>query len=113
MENEVEDEVAVVYVRISDTVLDEPDWPVRKLTVTTGGGVVAHEDLLPEGVYSVSGMPVTGWTLEKLLKWTAVDNTGHHPEVCHDIRPHGSPKWEYISQMEDLRALIHRAQVAR
>ncbi len=103
-----------VYVRLSDNVLEESAWPVRKIMVTYDRGVVAYEDLFDKEkvAYDPSTLPSTGWTLEKLLAWTAVDHTGQHPETYHDVRAHGSEKWEYISRMADLRALIHRSQVA-
>jgi hypothetical protein len=83
--------VLVLFVRISDNVLDKDDWPVRQLFITDGKvtRILEHRS----GAYGLDRAPTVGWTLEQIEKWAAYDPTGQHPEVYHDVSINGGASW--------------------
>lgn len=86
---------ATLLARISDNVLDDEDWPIRKLTINQAGTVLAVEDVfVPENGYSMKGMPEVGWTIEDLQRWASHDPTGQHPEVAKEFN---TPTGTYYS----------------
>jgi len=104
---------SILYARISDNIFDPVDWPVRRLIIE-GEKIVDHSDLPMKGFPHARfgyGAPCTGWTLDELLAWAAVDNTGKHPEICHDIKAEGDERYEpYVSSRERLDEVIKRGR---
>lgn len=104
---------SIIYARISDNVLDDIDWPVRKL-VLEDGRVVEHEDVPPtEGAYPLVRFqdghdPCTGWTSFQLLEWSRRDYTGYHPERFHDLKAEIDEKFASFLSPEDFVAMLHR-----
>lgn len=74
----------IVELRLSDNVLGDDDWTVRRMTLHEGV-VVSVEDL-PGGAYDHNQMPGIGATVADIDKWLSFDPTGFHPEIYHDIR---------------------------
>jgi hypothetical protein len=100
---------SIIYARISDNVLDPEDWPVRRLLIE-GEKIVDHSEMPMTGLplCSFENGPQAGWTLEQLLAWSSVDNTGTYPEVCHDLKAEGDLHYDYINKRSTLDALIER-----
>jgi hypothetical protein len=96
---------SVLRIRVSDNVLDPEDWPVRKLVIEDGQ-IVEHTDMT-EGIYSFSkDAPQTGKSLEYLVAWASVDNTGKHPEIYHDVMGPDGKDVHYVSSQEQLHELL-------
>ena len=71
-----------VLARISDSVLEEEDWPIH--TLTFEDGICTSQIERQKGVYSLSESFI-GKRTEDLMKWTTYDNSGDHPEMFHEI----------------------------
>ena len=101
--------VVCLHIRVSDNVLEEEDWPIRKLTLDlVTKKVTFHEDLAP-GAYSLDTAPRTGWTLEKVQRWTAVDPTGWHPETYNEIQD-ASEKFTQFFDFQDFLNMLEGAE---
>ena len=85
---------ATILARISDNVLDDEDWPLRKLTINQTGTVLAIEDIFVPENSKMDGMPEVGWSIEDLQRWASHDSTGEHPEVCKE---YNTPTGTYYS----------------
>lgn len=94
----------VLYVRVSDNVLSDEDFAVRRILIENGT-VVGHTDLNP-GVYGFDFMPNDGWTLDQVLNWTSYDPTGQHPEVYHEVRGVLTDHFTSCYHMEDLVKML-------
>lgn len=71
-----------VLARISDSVLDEEDWPIY--TLIFENGVCTSQIERQNGVYSLAESFI-GKRTEYLMKWTNYDTSGSHPEMFHEI----------------------------
>lgn len=85
---------ATLLARISDNVLDDEDFPIRKLTINQAGTVLAIEDIFVPENSKMEGMPEVGWSIEDLQRWASHDSTGEHPEVCKEFN---TPTGTYYS----------------
>lgn len=85
---------ATLLARISDNVLDEDAWPIRKLTISLLSYVLAVEDVFVPENYKMGGMPAVGWSSKDLQHWASHDPTGEHPEVCKEF---STPTGTYYS----------------
>lgn len=81
---------SVVELRISDSVLEDDDWPIVIATVVDGR-IVALEEVVP-GVYTI-GFSI-GTRFEELLRWLQHNPTGDAVEQYNEIRLLGG-KWEH------------------
>lgn len=75
--------ISILYVRTSDNVLEDEDYPVRLIVIEENK--VKQVVTLNDGVYGTWGMPSEGWSLREVMDWSAYDNTGHHPECYHEV----------------------------
>jgi hypothetical protein len=98
-----------LLVRLSDNVLEDDDWPVRRIEIQEKV-IVGVEDI-QQGVYGTGHMPDVGWGLSQLVGWLSYDGTGQHPENYHEIKAQTDEKYEpYVSTREDLANVIRRAE---
>jgi hypothetical protein len=72
-----------IYIRKSDNVLDDEDYPIRKLTLSNNR-VVQTVEIHP-GVYSFPSRLGIGATIDDIIKWAKYDPTGQHPETYHVV----------------------------
>lgn len=77
-----------IYVRISDSVLDDKDWTICRLTLVDN--VVTAKETIQKGVYRLDS-PDVGTSLRDVVAWTHFDSTGSHPETYHEAFING--KW--------------------
>lgn len=79
-------ENCIVYVAITDDVLDEKDWGIKELTIRNG--VVVGCTIIYSGVYDLSkaGAPGIGWTTKGIEEWSKHDFTGCHPENFYEVK---------------------------
>lgn len=104
---------SILYARISDNVLDEEDWPIRKLVIENER-IVEHEDRPMRGLPAMGfeGGPETGWSLDQLLAWSSLDSTGKHPEVYHDLKAEGDDAFDfYVYRRDRLDEMLKRGKV--
>lgn len=69
-------------VSITDSVLDEKDWPVAELTLDSMGFVI-KQVALKDGVYSLPDF--TNKNLVDIQDWLAHDPTGSWPEMYNEL----------------------------
>lgn len=72
----------VVYAVVTDDCFDLDDYTYYRLTIM-GGVVTSQLTLFDGGLYEE--LHFHGWALERLAKWSQVDNTGRHPEVVNEL----------------------------
>jgi len=87
-----------VKIRISDTVLEDWDWPIDELTIEDG--IVVGQKSVHEGAYAITDC--VGWPVERLLKWTHYDGTGEHPEIFQEMWDRKKSKWDtFVKELPD------------
>lgn len=79
---ELPKDIGVVYAAITDDMLDLDDFNYYRLYIEKGV-VINQIVLFDSGVYEL--VDFKGMTMEKLAKWSQVDNTGRSPEVRYEL----------------------------
>lgn len=106
---------SLLTVRLTDNVLEDKDWPVRKVWIDREKKEVVKVEDVPfeAGATPMLTMskPSVGMTLEELLAWLAVDNTGQHPEVTHHVKVEGDHRFSWINTAEDLNDMLTDAEL--
>lgn len=99
-----------IQVRISDSVLDEKDWPVWELIFlynkVAEKELVCAQRIIHLGAY---GQDFTGWDIKRLAKWSFWDSTGSHPENNHRVYVPRVGRWEAFKSTEDIVAILDAA----
>lgn len=97
-----------LLVRISDNVLDEDDWPVRRIEIQ-GEVIVSVEDI-HQGVYAMDEMPDKGWDLDRLITWSSYDGTGTHPENFYEVKAQTDDRYHLVWDRPSLNEVMWRAK---
>lgn len=100
---------SILYVRLSDNVLEKEDWPIARLMVEAG--VITARERVHIGAYSWAGQPDVGWSLERLLEWSRRDYTGQHPELCHEVSIALGGPWSDYCTLEDLQKFVKQGEI--
>lgn len=100
---------ATLLARISDNVLDDADWPIRKLIINQLGTVLSTEDVFVPVRHPMTGMPQVGWALEDLQRWASDDPTGEHPEVCKEFNTPTGTYYCGTYQLHMMQKLVRHA----
>lgn len=79
--------VVILHARISDNVLDDEDWPIRRLVLDVKRRqIIDHEDV-HRGAYRFEEYdPQKGMSFDSLFDWTRRDPTGEHPELYPELQ---------------------------
>ena len=100
---------SVIHLRISDNVLDPPQWPVVEATIVDGR-IIELKEINP-GVYGWPAAVSIGSTIDHLQHWLKYDGTPTHPVADHDIKLPDEEKWRNIFKMDVFKQLLEEASV--
>lgn len=92
-----------LLLRLSDNVLDPPEWPV--LRVKLEHGKIVSRNFSNRGVYDRSGFPDTGDGLPVVSEWLSHDDTGFHPENYYEVFDPRDGKWRSFVGSHELDAI--------
>jgi hypothetical protein len=91
-------ENGVMFISITDNVLDKSDWPVVKLVLR--GNEVVETKLVFPGIHSLNHAPSIGWNTRGIRKWLDCEPTTH-PEVYHVwLEPNEAYERGFIDEYE-------------
>lgn len=80
-----------LLLRLSDNVLDPPEWPVYRVTLEHGK--VVSREVKNRGVYSDSDSLMPGATIPDIVEWLAYDGTGTYPENFYSVFDPRDGRW--------------------
>lgn len=87
-----------INIRVSDNVLSEDCWPVYQLNVENG--IIIGVKRLVNGVYSGSGLPKIGCTVDDIIAWSREHEDETHPQIYNEVL---TPKgWKNFVTERDL-----------
>ena len=72
-----------LLLRLSDNVLDEPDWPVYRIKLEHGK--IVSRTVVNQGAYGDDGTPAVGDGLPKVAEWLSYEGSGTHPENYYTV----------------------------